>query len=130
MGLDALDVAGEVKVELELVDVLGFVLRAACFFVALDGLLRLLFLKCRLGHGGLDGHMTALTSDKAKEEQEGGSIWLPGLQRVKSNLTERQKGCVWASAFVQCLHVGECRGVFGDHIGQNMRHTCGDFFFR
>lgn len=34
MGLDALDVAGEVKVEVELVNVLNFVLLGACFFVA------------------------------------------------------------------------------------------------
>lgn len=130
MGLDALDVAGEVKVELELVNVLHFVLLGAWFFVALDRLLRLLFLKCRLGDGGLDGHMTALTSDKAKEEQEEGSILLSGPQKIQSNLTEHQKCCTWASTFVQCFDVGECHGVFGDHIGQNMCHTCSDFFFR
>lgn len=86
MGLDALDVAGEVKVELELVNVLNFVLLGACFFVALDRLLWLLFLKCRLGDRGLDGHMTALTSNKAKEEQEEGSVLLSGLKKIKSNL--------------------------------------------
>lgn len=36
MGLDALDVAGEVKVEVELVNVLVFVLLGPCFFVALN----------------------------------------------------------------------------------------------
>lgn len=39
MGLDALDVAGKVKVKVELVNVLVFVLLGPCFFVALDGLL-------------------------------------------------------------------------------------------
>lgn len=41
MWLDALDVACEVKVEVELVNVLVFVLLAPCFFGALDRLLLL-----------------------------------------------------------------------------------------
>lgn len=44
MGLDALDVTGEVKVEVELVDVLVFVFRGPWFFVTLDRLLLLSFL--------------------------------------------------------------------------------------
>ncbi len=68
MGLDALDVAGEVKVEVELVNVLVFVLRGPWFFVALDRLLLLFFLKCRLGHGGLDGHKAVLTPDTEREK--------------------------------------------------------------
>lgn len=45
MGLDTLDVTGEVKVELELVNVLVFILLGACFcFVALDRFRLFLFL--------------------------------------------------------------------------------------
>lgn len=87
MGLDALDVAGEVKVEVELVNVLVFVLLVPCFFVALDGLLCLFFLKCRLGDRGLDGHEAVLTPDTARAKQEG-SVLISPLQKLKSNLTE------------------------------------------
>lgn len=44
MGLDSLDVAGEVKVEVELVNVLVFVLLGPCFFGALGRLLLFFFL--------------------------------------------------------------------------------------
>lgn len=44
MGLDALDTAGEVKVEIKLVNVHGFVLVSSRFFLALDSVLLLFFL--------------------------------------------------------------------------------------
>ena len=44
MGLDALDVAGEVKVEVKLVNVFVFVLLCPWLFLALDRLVLLFFL--------------------------------------------------------------------------------------
>ncbi len=46
MGLDALDVAREVKVKVELVEVLVFVLLGPWFSVAFNRFLLLFFLKC------------------------------------------------------------------------------------
>lgn len=46
MGLDALDVAGKVKVKVELVNILVFVMLGPCFFVALGRLFWLFFLQC------------------------------------------------------------------------------------
>lgn len=71
MGLDALDVAVKVKVELELVHVLVFVLVGPWFFLALDRLLLLFFLECRLGHRGLDAHISVLTPDTGREKHRG-----------------------------------------------------------
>lgn len=48
MGLDALNVAGKVKVEVELVLVHVFVLLGPLFSLTLDSLLMLFFLKHRL----------------------------------------------------------------------------------
>ncbi len=70
MSLDALDVAGEVKVKVELVNVLVFVLLASRFSVALDRLLLLFFLQCCLSHRGLDGHEALLTP----QEKESGTL--------------------------------------------------------
>lgn len=59
MGLDTQDVAGEVKVEVELVNVLVFTLR---------GFLRLLFLQRRLGDVGLDRHQAFLAPVKDQKK--------------------------------------------------------------
>jgi len=75
MGLDAVDVGGEVDVEVELVNVLGFVLLRSWFLESVDRFL-LFFFQCRLGHRRLYGHIPSLTPDATREtdgesEEEG-----------------------------------------------------------
>ena len=71
MRLDALDVAGEVKVKVEFVKVLAFVLvlpmLSSWFFVTLGGLLLFFFFHCWLRHRRLEGHEAVLTSDKNRK---------------------------------------------------------------
>lgn len=59
VGLDTQDVAGEIKVQVELVNVLGFILR---------GFWRFLFLQRRLGDVGLDGHQAFLAPVKGQKK--------------------------------------------------------------
>lgn len=50
MGLDPLDVAGKIKVELELINVFVFSLCSCFFVVFVDALLLGLFLQCCFGY--------------------------------------------------------------------------------
>ena len=68
MSLDALDGVGEVRVEVELVDVHVFVLLGPWFPSARVSLLLLFSLQRGLGHRRLDGHNTVLTPATAREK--------------------------------------------------------------
>lgn len=49
-------------------------------------------------------------------------------EKLKSKITNYKR--VHVDMFSQCFNVGECLRVFGDHISQDMLHTCCHFFHR
>lgn len=79
MGLDPLDVAGKIQVELELINIFVFSL-CSCFFVVFaDALLLGLFLQCCFGYRWVNRHNTLLTPGKRENRRE-----LSHEQRLKS----------------------------------------------
>lgn len=88
VGLDALDIAGEVKVEVELVNIFGFVLMAPWSRVALLQLLLLIFLQGRFRHRGLDSHIAVLTPETVEQEDV---IKSKGWRRTKVNKDRQEK---------------------------------------
>lgn len=110
MRLDAQDVAGEIKVQVELVNVLVFILRA---------LLRLFFLQRRLGDMGLDRHQASLAPVQSEKHTR--------YYNVITALLQGHESLARVDAFSQCFHIGERLGVFGDHIGQDVLHTRRNF---
>lgn len=114
MGLDPLDVAGKIKVELELIDVFVFVFGlCSCFCVVFaDALL----LSC-FGYRWVNGHNTALTPENKKR----GYCHISRDENpVNQNMTS-----VWK--VLQCFHASKGLRVFGDHISQDVLHTCSYF---
>lgn len=120
VGLDPLDIAGEITVELELINV--FVFSLCCsIFVAFGGTLPLhLFLQCCFGYRWLNGHRTILTPDTRRTGRRISVSII--LADSKPQSKSKHDYCVTRS--LQCFHVGKRLRVFGNHIGQDVLHTC------
>lgn len=124
MGLDPLDVAGEITVEMELINVFVFSL-CSWLFVFCDSLLLLLFLQCCFGYRWLNRHETVLTPDAGDTGRGiGVTVTLAEIETKPQRKSERDK-CV--KTVLQRFHVSKCLRVFGNHISQDVLHTCSHF---
>lgn len=69
MGLDPLDVAAEITIKMELIDVFVFSLCSCVFVVFGEAHLVLPLLQCRFGHRRLNRHQTAFTPETRGTER-------------------------------------------------------------